>query len=324
MVHFEPEDFVKSRLAHFGFHARDGRYYAIAHQHHHLGLVEGDDRVQWTLAREPVFGEVQNIAADLEFPMYVDVLPDGSLAVSNFGNARLYRVDLERMKASVLVDGRELGLIDMGNCVVDDDGFIWVNEVRGCRVWRFDAAGRPTERLGDGRAGFDSGEVSFDAVRFNWVYDLRRGPGNTVYVLDSKNFTLRVIDVGSRSVRVAAGSGFPGYAGDGGDARDATFGGDPTAQFDGPISLSLDEAGNAYVGDRFNGVVRMVERDSGIITTIAGNPGARADAGNDPGERDPLRLHLPMISSLDYADGRLFVPTDLAGGAGDLAVLRRS
>ena len=324
IVHFGPGDFVKSGLAHFGFHLRNGRYCAIAHRQHRLGLVGEDDRLLWTAAPRPVFEGVPNIAAGLDFPIYVDVLPDESLVVSNFGNARLYRIDQETRSARLLVDGRRLGLVDMGNCVVDDEGSIWVNEVRGCRVWRFDRTGRPLETLGDGVAGFQAEAVSFDAVRFNWVYDLRPGPDGSVYVLDGKNFALRVIDPGSRSVRLLAGTGAPGYTGDGADARTATFGGDPTARFDGPISLSLDEAGNAYVGDRFNHVVRMIERESGVVSTIAGRREAQAEARNDPAERDPLRLNLPMISSMDYHRGRLFVPTDLSADSGDLAVLHRS
>lgn len=165
------------------------------------------------------------------------------------------------MTAELLVDGHEFGLVDMGNCVVGDDGF-------------------------------------------------------------SKNFALRVIDVAARSVGLLAGSGSPGYTGDGGDARTATFGSDPTARFDGPISLSVDEAGNAFVGDRFNHVVRMIERRSGIISTIAGSSVTDTERANDPGERDPLRLNLPQISSMDYDRGRLFVPTDLTGDSGDLIVLR--
>ena len=324
IVHFEPGDFIESGLAHFGFHLRTGEYCAIAHQGHYLGLVGPDDRLLWTAAPQPVFDGVLNIAAGLDFPIYADVLPDETLVVSNFGNAQLYRIDREALTARLLVDGRELGLADMGNCVVDDEGSIWVNEVRGCRVWRFDEAGRPLERLGDGVAGFQAEPVSFEAARFNWVYDLRRGPDGTVYVLDSKNFALRVIDPRSRSVQLLAGTGVPGYSGDGADARSATFGGDPEARFDGPISLSLDEAGNAYVGDRFNHVVRNIERESGVISTIAGRPDAAAEVGNHPTEPDPLRLNLPMISSMDYFGGRLFVPTDLAGDAGDLAVLART
>jgi hypothetical protein len=323
VVHFEPDDFVEGGLSHFGFHDREGRRYAIAHRRHFLGLVGEDGRVEWTAGARAALEGVPNIAVELDYPMYVDTLADGALVVSSFGSARLHRVDPRTMTAELLVDGHDVGLADMGNCVVDDGGFVWVNEVRGCRVRRFSPAGRLVETLGDGTPGFQAGEVGFDEAGFGWIYDLRRGPDGNLYVLDSGNFALRVIDLGGRSVRTVAGTGAPGYSGDGGDARAATFGGDPTAEFDGPIALSLDEAGNAFVGDRFNHVVRMVERESGAVTTIAGTPEADAGRPNDPAERDPLRLNLPRISSMDYDRGRLFVPTDLADDSGDLIVLRR-
>jgi hypothetical protein len=324
IVHFEPGEVVKGGCVHFGFHDRDGRQYAIQHQRHFLGLVGDDDRLVWTAAARPVLDGTPNIAVDLEFPMYVDALPDGTLVVSNFGSARLYRLDSEAMKAELLVDGHELGMVDMGNCVVDDEGFVWVNEVTGCRVWRFDPAGHPVETLGDGSPGFQPEAAGFAEVGFGWIYDIRRGPDGCIYVLDSGNFALRVIDIAARSVRTLAGTGAPGYTGDGGDARSATFGSDPSARFDGPISLSIDEAGNAFVGDRQNHVVRMIERESNVVTTIAGDAVGDREQANDPAERDPLRLNLPEISSMDHDRGRLFVPTDLAGDSGDLVVLRRA
>ena len=257
--------------------------------------------------------------------MFIDALPDGSLLVSNFEVARLYRIDVERMRADLLVDGHAIGMVDMGNCVVDAAGTVWVNEVTGCRVWRFDASGRVVAVLGTGQPGFQRDSVDFDAVRFNWIYDIRRGPDDSIYVLDSRNFALRVIDIAARRVVTIAGNGTSGYSGDGGDAREATFGSDPTTRFDGPISLSVDELGNAYIGDRQNHVVRMLERASGTISTIAGSHVADDARANDPAERHPRRLNLPQISSMDYHGGRLFVPTDLAEGhGGDLAVLRRS
>ena len=94
--------------------------------------------------------------------------------------------------------------------------------------------------------------------------------------------------------------GRSGYSGDGGDPQADTFGGDASASFDGPISLSLDEQGNIYVGDRFNKVVRVIEKESNTIDTIAGDSGVRGEEGNDALDANPLRLRLPKISSMDY------------------------
>jgi len=134
---------------------------------------------------------------------------------------------------------------------------------------------------------------------------------------------VRLIDPKRHVVSTVAGTGKPGYSGDGGDARKATFGSDFAAKFDGPISLSLDEEGNVFVGDRQNHVVRMIDIKSGMISTIAGNRKNLKGISNNPEEKDPLKLNLPEISSMDYYGGRLFVPTDLTPETGDLAVLRR-
>lgn len=293
VVHFDPGEFVKDGLSHFGFHLRDGRYCAIAHQDHRVALV-GDD------------GRVEELSAPFDFPMYADVLDDGSLIVSNLGDGRLYRFD-RRHRGELLVDGKRLGLADMGNCVAGPDGSIWVNEVTGGCVRCFDGDGRLAGTIGG----------------FGWVYDLRFGPDGRMYVLDSTNFAVRAVEPTTWEVTRIAGNGRSGYDGDGGHALEASFGGDETARFNGPISLSLDEEGNVFVGDRFNHVVRMVQHESGVIETIAG-AGTAGGRRNDPGERDPLRLNLPEISSMDYRHGALYVPTDLPGGSGDLCILRRS
>jgi len=59
-----------------------------------------------------------------------------------------------------------------------------------------------------------------------------------------------------------------------------------------------------------------------LIDTIAGRPDFDGQRRNDPDERDPTKVNLPMISSLDFAGGRIFLPTDLEGDRGDLVVLR--
>lgn len=323
VAHFGPEDLCKGGLVHFGFHDAEERQYLIQHQKHFLGLVGPGDRLAWTVAPSRVFGGVPNIKADLQYPIYIDKMLDGRLVVSNFGDGRLFVVDVAKMKAEPFVDGTSLGIKHAGNCVVDAEGHVWLNEVDGCKIWKFDPSGRPVLTLGDGKPGFQENPVGFDEVKFNWIYDIRRGPDDNIYVLDSKNFALRVIDLSELRVKTLAGTGKGGYEGDGGPARQATFGSDPSAYFDGPISLSLDELGNVFVGDRFNHVVRFIDKKTGIIDTIAGRKPTDDESANDATEKDPLNLNLPKISSMDYDKGSLFVPTDLSSDSGDLAVLRR-
>jgi len=320
---FESGDLCKNGFVHFGFHDRDGRQYALAHERHFLGLVGEGDRLEWTVATGTVFKGVTNISAEVSYPMYIDSMLDGTLIASNFGNGRLYRIDPGRMEANLFVDGSGIGMKDVGNCVVDDEGYVWVNEVKGCRVWRFESTGKPVLTLGDGEPGFQSDTVDFDRVRFNWIYDIRKGPDGNIYVLDSKNFAVRMIDMKGHSVYTLAGTGKGGYEGDGGNARAATFGSSPEAHFDGPISLSLDEEGNIFVGDRYNHVVRMIYKETGIIRTIAGRHRSIDGKRNNPRETAPLRLNLPKISSMDYYDGRLFIPTDVTSDSGDLIILRK-
>ena len=62
------------------------------------------------MARRPVFPGVPNVAARLQFPISrVDALPDGSLVMSNFGAAQLFRIDATKLTATLLIDGQRLG-----------------------------------------------------------------------------------------------------------------------------------------------------------------------------------------------------------------------
>ena len=325
VVHFDfNSDFIKDGLSHFGFHDHEGGLYAIEHQRHFMGFLAKDGKLEWTVGKDPVITSVPNIEANLNFPIYADSFTDGSLVVSNFGDSRLYRLRPDVMKAELLVDGPTLGIRHAGNCVVDGDGCIWLNEVEGCRIRKFDPTGELLLTLGNGRPGFQPHPAEFEDVQFNWIYDMRLGPDGNLYVLDSKNYAVRVVNIQSSRVYTIAGTGKPGYSGDGGDPMQATLGGDPSAKFDGPISLSLDEEGGIYVGDRFNRVVRMIDRTSNTIVTLAGDATYRGEEDNDGREENPLRLRLPKISSMDYYNGHLFVPTDLTERSGDLIVLQKT
>ena len=79
----------------------------------------------------------------------------------------------------------------------------------------------------------------------------------TVYANDGA----RVVTLSAQGTTIpVAGTGVPGYSGDGGPAT--------AAKLTGPTGLAFDRSGNLFIGDGAS--VRRVSPD-GIITTVAGN-----------------------------------------------------
>jgi len=303
----------------FGFHGSRGTQYLLQYDEHWLGCLAADDTFLWTAGAVDRGLSHTHIPFNVKHPHYVSELPDGSLLVSSNGTNEIYKIRPDRKTAELFINTARAGLQDIGNCVYDGQGSIWVHEIVGCRVWKFNLAGEPVLTLGSGQPGFQEGTVRFESVLFNWIYDLRLGPDGNLYVLDSKNYSVRRINVREDTVSLIVGTGRPGYSGDGGPALAATLGSDPREHFDGPFSLSLDEEGNIFVGDTYNHVVRMVDHATGRIATIAGHHPAEPGKRNDPLETDPLKLNLPKICSMDYYGGCLFVPD----WSDDLIVLER-
>jgi outer membrane protein assembly factor BamB len=303
--------------AHLGFHDRAGSQYVVDYEHGWVGCLDANGRLRWSAGRIPIPESDLHIPADLDKPGYLAVTPDGKILVACTGNRSVVNIDLAGRQASTLIDGQALGMKDLGNCEYDLQGNLWANEVEGGRVWQFDPEGKPLQTLGVRYPGFQAESVPFEQAQFSWIFDLRRGPDGNIYVLDSMNFVVKKLDLQEKMVSTVVGTGKPGYSGDGGDARLATLGQDRQEYFGGPWSLSLDEAGNIFIGDTQNHVVRMVERATNIISTIAGKTQVVPGLRNNPKETDPLNLNLPRICSMDYWDGRLFIPE----WDGDLVVL---
>ena len=97
------------------------------------------------------------------------------------------------------------------------------------------------------------------------VLSVEHGPDGDIYVGDGAAGRIRRIDASTGMIETVAGTGTPGYSGDGGPAVEARLGAATAIRFDG--------AGNLYFSDRDHNVVRRVD-GAGKISTIAGT-GAR-------------------------------------------------
>jgi sugar lactone lactonase YvrE len=143
--------------------------------------------------------------------------------------------------------------------------------------------------LGNGTPGFSEQQV-------NNPYGLAFGPDGALYFCDLDNQRIRRLDLQTRSVTTVAGSGRKGYSGDGGPALDASL--------SMPHEIRFDAAGDLFIVERDNHVIRKVNRRTGTIATIAGTgqPGFSGDGG--PATSAALRM--PHSLAFD-SQGRLLI-----------------
>lgn len=317
IINFGKSGRFQNGFAHFGFHDSRGTQYVLAYGDNWIGALSGKDQLLWTAGKQPRFRALQHFDMEIINPSFISECGDGSLMISCKNG--VLKLDVSSGLSEMIINAEEEGLEFIGNAVVDKDECIWINDVCAFRILKYGSSGELLEVLGSGEPGFTPETVSFEDASFNWIYDIRMGTDENLYVLDSKNYAVRMIDAASRSVSLVAGTGKPGYSGDGGDPLNASFGGNKSEKFDGPWAISLDEDNNIFVGDTQNHVLRMIDRKKNIITTIAGNPDKVSGLPNNPLEKDPFKISLPRICSLDYYNGRLFIPE----WDGDLIVLNR-
>ena len=107
-----------------------------------------------------------------------------------------------------------------------------------------------------------------------------------LFIADYYNDVVREVVKATGDIITVAGSGTPGYSGDGGPAT--------SAELSYPESVAVDAAGNLFIADDNNQVVREVVKATGDILTVAGS-GAYGSAG-DGGPATAPRLEIQLVS----------------------------
>jgi hypothetical protein len=84
-----------------------------------------------------------------------------------------------------------------------------------------------------------------------------------IFIADTANSVVREVVAATGDIQTVAGNGTAGYSGDTGPATQA--------ELSDPYGVFVDIAGNIFIADTDNNVIREVAASSGIITTVAGN-----------------------------------------------------
>lgn len=290
-----------------------------------------------TLAGGPAapLGHLYGIAADKK----------GNIYFSSTGTDQVYRLTIGPPSSVTLVagtgkrgfggDGGDARLAQFDNPIAlavdaNDDLFVIDQHNHRIRAVTFKdglihtiaGSGAPGS-AGDGGPPVDATMTDPSAIAFD--------SEGKLYVADLASHRVRVIQFGSNPiVSTLAGTGVPGFSGDGGDPAQA--------QLSGPAGLVFDTEGNLYISDQHNNRVRKVTfgRKPQIATVVGAGPAAFGGDGGAPAAAElsgPNGLAVDRSGNLYIADSenhrirkvtfgpkpeiRTFVGIGLAGFSGD-------
>jgi DNA-binding beta-propeller fold protein YncE len=143
-------------------------------------------------------------------------------------------------------------------------GAMFVVEMPGQRVLKVDDKGVLSVIAGTGQKGNGGDGGPADRAELNGPHSLAVGPDGAVYVADTWNNRVRRIDPKTGTIGPFAGTGEKGFAGDGGPAV--------RAQFGGVYCIAFDPKGeHLYLADLDNRRVRAIDMKTGSVRTVAGN-----------------------------------------------------
>jgi hypothetical protein len=157
----------------------------------------------------------------------------------------------------------------------DTSGNLYIADRGNSLIRKVDTSGIITTFAGQfdnnfGGYGGDGGPAT--SATLNSPQGVAVDANNNVYIADTENNIIRKVDTSGTITTFAGDPNGPpggGYSGDGGPATSALL--------SSPYQVAADLAGNIYIADHNNNVIRKVDT-AGIISTYAGNGGANCSA----------------------------------------------
>ena len=165
--------------------------------------------------------------------------------------------------------------------LIGSDGALYWADFGSNRVLRLNRkSGKLSVVAGTGVKGHAGDGTKAVAAQLSAPHEVRFDSKANIYIAERDAHVVRFIDRRSGLISTLAGTGEPGFSGDGRLSAQA--------QLKQPHSIVLDANDNLYICDIQNNRVRRRDAGSGIITTFAGN-GETLDTPDEASLTAPLR-----------------------------------
>jgi DNA-binding beta-propeller fold protein YncE len=158
---------------------------------------------------------------------------------------------------------RDAGAGEPYGLTIGPDGALYFCDIAFHVIRRVDKAGRISTAAGSGKKGYAGDGGPATQALLNEPYEIKFDADGAMYFVEMQNNVVRKVDPTSGTISTVAGTGKPGFSGDGGSAREATF--------NKPHSIALDGKGSLLICDIGNHRVRRVDLKSAVVTTFTGN-----------------------------------------------------
>jgi sugar lactone lactonase YvrE len=222
----------------------------------------------------------------------------GNVYVADTGNATIRKITSAGLVSTLAGTAGSPGNLDATGAAarfnspygltVDGVGNVYVVDSNLNTLRKITAAGVVTTLAGAAnQTGLVDGTGT--AARFTVPFDITVDAAGNLYVCDHGNHAIRKVTPAG-VVTTLAGSGLPGLA----DGTGAA------ALFKFPAGISVDTAGNVYVADTDNQVIRKIS-PTGVVTTIAG-----AGIGSADGVGTAATFYNPKDVAVD-SSGNVYV-----------------
>jgi sugar lactone lactonase YvrE len=226
-------------------------------------------------------------------PADIAFSPQGALAIVDWNNHRIRLVQpdgtlkivagLGELAEGLLVDAVGNRLNHPTDVTFDAQGRMVIAAWHNSRIKRVDLSTGSLvleDIAGSGARSYSGDGGPADKCDLNLPASVVFDPQGNLFISDQANQRIRRIDAGSKIITTVAGTGKPGFSGDGGPALEATFN-LPVGQQGHPAAhITRDTDGSLYLADTLNNRIRRVGPD-GMVSTVAGKGtfGTSGDGG---------------------------------------------
>ena len=214
-------------------------------------------------------------SAQLELPYDVDLDSSGNVYIASSGDHRIRMIDASTGIISTIAgtgtkgysgDNGAATLAQLNlpyGVVLDSSRNVYIADTSNSRIRKIDmSTGIISTIAGTGIYGYSGDGGPATSAKLGGPYGVALNSSGNVYIGDTGNNRIRMIDASTGIITTIAGTGSSGYSGDGGAAT--------SAELSTPSGVALNSSGNVYIASLFGCRFRMIDASTGIISTIAG------------------------------------------------------